>query len=741
RYVYVAGTLSEQTGPETCPTGQSACGRVSIIDTTTDTVVRRVPVGLDAYGLAVDPGEHRLYVSNWADEAGRGGGTGTVSVIDITNPASAAEIAVVPVGHHPSALQLSADRSHLFVANTDDDTISVLAVHGGPPAVIATQSVAPIAGFPVGAHPDAFALSPGGETLFVALAGMNAVEQLDGATGSPLTGHALYIPTGWYPSALAVTGTAAHYRLWVANAKGTGPGPGPNLSVLGNGTTTDGSLSAIDLPATATEVNRWTSQVTADDALDPDIDPCRPGPDVRVSRVICPTHGASPIRHVVYIVVENKTFDQYFGDLPTSAGWRADPTWLLYGQPVTPNQHALAGPYSLGDNFFSDAEVSVTGHSWTSGAIATDHNEKTWQADYDQGIRGSHGNGDPLRPSVGGTPGSQIQRAEDQLNDPRGGYLFEAFKQAGAVPPPAAGPGKLSMAIYGEHTAVTSGTALDAYKAGDAAWRPGNLQFFDTCRALLFLHGTAPKSTIPDATVGSPPAGASTNGCGAAAIPAAFTLDQWTTTFHSSGADTMPSFSYLTLPVNHTLGTNVGNPTFASMVADNDYAIGLIVDALSHSPFWSSTAVMITQDDTQLSGDHVSALRDELQVVSPWAQPGPDHQWGSMPALLRTIEQLFGVPPVSLYDRLAMPMHEAFRATLAGGPNLAPYTAIKPLIPFALNGPGLPGAAVGAAQNWNTVDQVDEQTLTALEYAVIRGWPLTVTGPRTATVQPPQGAK
>src|SRR5205823_1025890 len=205
------------------------------------------------------------------------------------------------------------------------------------------------------------------------------------------------------------------------------------------------------------------------------------------SEVLCPPAGqTSPIKHVLYIVTENKTFDQYFGDM--TGGYNADPTWLLYGRPNTPNHHAIADAYSLGDNFFSDAEVSVTGHSWTSGAAATDHNEKTWEADYDQGIRGTHGNSDPLRGSVAGAPGKEIQDAENVLNDPQGGYLFEAFARAGAVPPQQAEPGKLSMAIYGEHTAVASGTSLDAFKAGDGPWHTGNLSFFDACRAMLFLH-------------------------------------------------------------------------------------------------------------------------------------------------------------------------------------------------------------------------------------------------------------
>jgi hypothetical protein len=161
------------------------------------------------------------------------------------------------------------------------------------------------------------------------------------------------------------------------------------------------------------------------------------------------------------------------------------------------------------------------------------------------------------------------------------------------------------------------------------------------------------------------------------------------------------------------------------MVADNDYAIGLIVDALSKSPFWKNTLVVQTEDDTQVAGDHVSALRDYLMVASPWAQPGPDHQWGSMPALLRTIEQIFGVPPISLFDKLAMPMHEAFLPKLSDAPNLAPYDAIRPAVPFALNSADAVGAQLSTKMNcWQTYDLCNEQLLNAILYAAIRHQPL-----------------
>jgi DNA-binding beta-propeller fold protein YncE len=722
-YVLAAGTLSEPSDGA-CPGGRAVCGRVSVIDTRTDAVVGRAALGLDPYGLAVDPVRKLLYVSNWADEAGRGNGTGTVSVVDLANPTAPKELSVTGVGHHPSAVLLSADRTRLFVANTNDDSVSVLDVRTTP-RVVATETVRPVAGVPVGAHPDALALSPDGQTLFVALAGMNAVEVRDGRSGARVAGHPMYIPTGWYPSALAVTGSAQHYRLWVTNAKGIGPSKGYNGSVFANGTATNGTLGAIDLPVPTATANNWTDTVVSNDDLRAaDADPCRPDSGVRVSQVLCPPKGrTSPLKHIVYVVTENKTFDQYFGDLPTSDnGYRADPTFLLYGQQVTPNHHKMATPYSLGDNFFSDAEVSVTGHSWTSGAVATDHNERTWEADYDQGVRGSHGNGDPLKGSLSGAQGKQIQDAEDELYDPEGGFIFEAFKRAGATPP-SDHPGRLSMGIYGESTARESGN-MDAYKA--PGWKDGDISYSDTCRVLTLRDGQAPDGPSPAFGVGSAPAGVATNDCDGRKLATPFTLKHWIDVYKATGRDIMPSFIYMSLPQNHTLATTVGNPTPQSMVADNDYALGLLVEALSHSPFWSSTAVLQTEDDTQVAGDHISALRDYLQVASPWAKPGPNHQWGSMPALLRTIEQVFKVAPISLFDRLATPMHEAFLPMLTSTPNLAPYDAVKPLIPYDVNRPGTVGSALSATLDFTTYDRVDEQLLSAILYAAIRHRPLRV---------------
>jgi hypothetical protein len=462
------------------------------------------------------------------------------------------------------------------------------------------------------------------------------------------------------------------------------------------------------------QVQKWTEQVRDNDKLDnATVDPCQ-ARGVRVSQVLCPPKGQqSPIKHVLYIVTENKTFDQYFGDINLTGarkGFDADPTYALYGQPFTPNHHALADRYSLGDRFYSDAEVSVTGHSWTAGAIATDHNEKTWHADYDQGIRGTHGGGDPLRPSVGSPNADKaISAADDELQDPEGGYLFESFKRAGAKPPSDA-PGPLTMAIYGERTARESGD-MNAYKA--PGWKDGDIQYFDNCRADQFITGSTGGGTFPD---NEGPGGVTVRDCEKRTLPGAFNLKHWTDVLNGTGKDVMPNFIYMSLPVNHTLGTNLGSPTPASMVADNDYAIGRIVEALSKSPFWKNTVVMQTEDDTQAAGDHISSLRDYLQVSSPWAQPGAQHQLGSMPALLRTIETIFSVQPVSIYDKLAVPMHEAFLPELTDPPDTAPYAAVKPVVPFAINQPGAPMQQLSMAQNWTTYDKVPMDILNAIQY-------------------------
>jgi hypothetical protein len=218
--------------------------------------------------------------------------------------------------------------------------------------------------------------------------------------------------------------------------------------------------------------------------------------------------------------------------------------------------------------------------------------------------------------------------------------------------------------------------------------------------------------------------GASLDDCEGRTLDPQFTLAHWSGVLADTGKDVMPNFIYMSLPVNHTMAANLGSPTPASMVADNDYAIGRIVEALSHSKFWDSTAVFITEDDTQVAADHVSALRDYLQVISPWAKPGANHQWGSMPSLLRTIETIFDVPPFTLNDKVAVPMHSAFVTSLADARDTKPYSAVLPAVPFAINEPGIVSpelAQASATMDFSTFDRVDEAALNNILYALAKG--------------------
>ena len=743
--LFVGGTLSEPSGKDseacggTMPDGSAvpACARVSVIDTTkentgTDPVVRRVAVGADTYGLALDAAHQKLFVANWGDQASRGNGQGTVSVLSL-DPATGVpdrETAVIPVGHHPESVALTPNSAYLYVTDTNDDTVTIIDTQHDKTVGVLDVGVP---GHAVGTLPDALAVAPDGSTLFVALAGLNAVQtfRLNDHGLAVARGDVAYIPTGWYPSALAAVATPdGGTRLWVANAKGVGFGPGGNGSVLFEGTTTGGTVSSVDLPADRgdAQYEKWTAQVVGNDGLDENPDPCAAA--LSPSPVLCPNGRApsadnpSPIKHVVEIVVENKTFDSYFGDI--GAGYDANPAFLLFGQPSTTNQHKLVtdGVAALGDNFYSDAEVSVTGHSFTSGAIATDHNEKTWPGDYDQGIRGTHGNGDPLRPSVGNDQqAAAIGNVEGALYNPEGGFVFERFKEAGAVDPltkeqdPQAHP--LSIAIYGEHSTATVGPEYHAKwtrtadQGGNVDWKAGDIQYFDSCRARLFISGKVDGGNTPDTDF--------TRDCENRQLDPQFTLADWTARYPTQG-DVMPNYIYMSLPDNHTLGTNLGSPTPNSMVADNDNAIGQIIGALSKSPFWSSTAVIIVQDDTQATGDHVSPLRDTLEVASPYAAIVPDHQRASMGSVLRTAEMLFGVGAVGINDTLAAPLHGAFVSDMSDA-HMTPYDAVTPLVPFALNEPGAPGQADSMAMDWSQVDRIDMGVLNAIWRATQRGIP------------------
>jgi DNA-binding beta-propeller fold protein YncE len=791
--LFVAGNLSvpqsfiatRDSLAGACPNGAPAakpiCSVVNVIDVSNpmaqSPAVRLVPVGRDAYGLALKGGTaNKLYVTNWADEtnAARAAGTGTVSIVNLAS-SHETELTKIAVGHRPTGIALSPDGSTLVVANTGDDTITIFSVGpSGDLTLVDTKSVKTSADAPRGAAPIAVAFAPDGSYLFVALAGQNAVQvrNADGTaiprtvtvgSGSGAQSVSVpntYIPSGWFPSALATSPApsgAGPMRLWVTNLKGIGGGPGFNGDAEPfMGSRTQGTVSAIDVAAssfdewtaTVVENNHWTQLFTvgAEDAAS---NSCLAAPlpsGTAYSRLLCPAHraadGVDPHQlHVVYIVKENKTFDQYFGDIkPTLPDADADPTWLLYGEPVTTNQHNLARAFRLSDNFWSDAEVSVTGHSWTSAGYATEHNEITWGPEYDMGIRG-HRNSGQYDGQFSGPTDSDVRAAEGHLVEPEE-RLVDVFADS-----------DYTFRIYSDDVeqdrpAAAQQIPIGKWGIGSSTIHHGrDLDFPDTDRAEILLHGHVISNAwtfcgVPCTSPPSPPPATFGNDFALTdSEKTKFTLDGWKGLYdeciglggtNASCQSAMPNFLYVALPVDHTLGFNPYLPTPASMVANNDYAVGMIVDALSKSPFWKNTAIFVVEDDTQLAGDHVDSHRTFLLTAGGLARSGGthvSHQAGSFPALLKTIETLFGLEPFTIYDRGAVPLHDVLVECLtvsifcSNAAHTDNYDAVKPPVPFLRNPPGTTLAELSTMVDWR-LDRGDPDLVTAIIYAGERGWPI-----------------
>lgn len=790
--LFVVGNLSIpesvitgfDAGAGTCPHGAPAapgtpiCSVVNVIDvsdpSTSTPSVHLVPVGRDAYGIAVSPDGKALYVSNWADETNpaRTTGspstaTGTVSVVDVGR---GREVQHVAVGHHPTGLALSPDGSTVVVANSADDTVSVLPVlsdHSlGSPTSVSTTTV-PAA--PRGATPLSVAFSPAGDLLYIGLAGENAalvltgthqtspvgtsVTQVIGKGANAITVPNTYVPTGWYPSALATgpqpgSSNASDSRLYVTNLKGMGSGPGLNGQAEPlMGTRTEGTLSAIDVPgepvAREAQLNVWTATVVANNNWDAlfrsqTTNVCQAHPKGPLCQAATDPAFRSHV-HVIEVVKENKTFDQYFGDLKSLVpDADADPTWLLYGTPVTTNQHLLAAKYKIDDHFWADSEQSTTGHKWMSAGYVTEHDEMTWNTEYDQGLRGDRSDGQ-YAPSSNPANGPKNQDIADQEGaiDRPATRLADATEAAG-----------ISTRVYSDDVNPGSLVLTNADRIPESFWGIGasnnnhgrDLDFPDTDRADVFLHG---RYTSHDWSVDHsplPPPGFGSTFSLSSQDQAKFSLDGWEAAYRAcisgggnddSCQSAMPQFLYMALPIDHTLGFNPLSPTPASMVANNDLAVGRLVDALSKSDFWKDTLLLIAEDDTQASGDHVDAHRTFLLASGGLAAhaesgeiPSASHEDGSFPAMLRTAEGLLGVAPLTIFDTAASPLSSMLTSDLR---DLAPdYHAVPTATVFAINPPATPTNTLGRlseTMDWR-LDHSDPLLLRDLLYAGIRGWPL-----------------
>jgi YVTN family beta-propeller protein len=591
----------------------------------------------------------RLFVSLWNKSA--------VVVIDLVEQRVAG---TWTTESHPTEMLQSPDGKTLYVACANSTKVSVLDTATGKGLQTIACSLYPSA--PKGNTPNSLCATPDGQMLFVANADANNIAVFK--TSEPGKAQPLgFIPAGWYPT--SVRYNAADRKLYVSNGKGATPlanpqGPDPllppNLTVreyiagLFRGT-----LSVIDLP-TPEKMAEYSKQAYACSPLREDLEATADRSDD--NPIPKKVGDASPIKHVFYIIKENRTYDQVFGDMKEG---NADPHLCIFPEKVTPNHHKLAREFVLLDNFYCDGEVSADGHEWSMGAYATDFIEKVWPLHY----RGS-----PLKKLP--YPG---EGAFGEIIRPAGGYIWDRCLEAG-----------ISFRTYGEF--VQPGKKpTDALKVHvksleghyDPDFRPFDLDYPDQKRADRYLAELA--------------------------------------RFEKEGG--MPRLTIMTLPNDHTSGSKPGKPTPTAQVADNDLALGRIVEGISKSKFWKETAIFVVEDDAQNGADHVDAHRTVALVISPYTKHGAtDSSLYSTSSMLRTMELILGLKPMSQFDAAARPMYASFQPE----PDVKPYQHLVPDADMkAVNPKTAWGAKEANEMDLSKPDAVDDLLFNEMIWRSVRG--------------------
>jgi YVTN family beta-propeller protein len=603
------------------------------------------------YACVLDEKNERLYVSLW--------NLATVAVIDLKNHAVLARI---PTQEHPNEMLLTKDGKTLYVANANRNTVSVIDTDSAQARETLYASL--YSNLPPGATPCSLALTPDEKTLFISNATINAIAVFDvSETGKskPLG----FIPAGWYPTSVRVTPDGK--RLLIANGKGgsskanpNGPKPGVKAKskVEYIAALMTGTLSIIELPKREKfeeQLKEYTAQVYQSSPIRGDLSATgvRPADNPVPLKVGDP----SPIRYCIYVIKENRTYDQILGDMKEGNG---DPELCLFPEKVTPNHHKLAKDFVLLDNFYVDAEVSADGHEWTMGAYATDFVEKSWPLSY-----GHNKSGKYTYPSEG----------KLKIAIPAGGYLWDRAKEAG-----------VSYHSFGEF--VLNGktpndpctTRLESLQGHfDPKFRSFDMDYSDLKRVDRYVE----------------------------------VLKGW------EQAGEMPRLQIVRLPNDHTNGTVVGKMTPTAFMAENDLALGRMVEALSKSKFWPQTAIFVLEDDAQNGADHVDAHRSIAYVISPYTKRNSiDSTMYSTSSMLRTMELILGLQPMSHYDAAATPMFGCFTAKA----DTRPYEALPASVDLnEKNQKTAWGADLSNEMNFASEDAADDLLLNEVVWRSVKG--------------------
>ena len=650
---------------------------IATFDARTGKLLVERDLGKDSYpyGLCLDERHNRIYVSLW--------GAAKVAIVDLK------DLAVI--GHHeaqehPNEMLMAKEGAFLFVANANRNTVTVIDTAKGKAVETINTAIDPKA--PSGSTPSSLALSPDESMLFVANANTNDVAAFNVKQPGSSTPLGL-IPVGWYPTSVRVSRDGK--TLWVANGKGgtskaNRDGPMPGVRGGSDGRTRQyiaglftGTLSTIPMP-TPRQMAAYSKTVYECSPLKKGDPEAVNDPGIAAGNPIPRKVGdPSPITHCVYIIKENRTYDQVFGDMPEGNG---EPSICLFPEDVTPNHHALAREFVLLDNFYVESEVSADGHEWTMGAYASDFVERTWPLGY---------RGDKRVPYAG-EGGFAIAK-------PAGGYLWDRAKAKG-----------LTYRSYGEW--VTNGktaddpgtTAEPALKDHfDPKFRSFDMDYPDQKRADRFLVELAE--------------------------------------FEAKGE--MPRLIVLRLPNDHTAGASPGRPTVRAFVADNDLALGRVVEGLSKSKFWPGLAIFVVEDDAQNGSDHVDAHRTVALAISPYIKrKSTDSSMYSTSSMLRTMELILGLDPMSQFDAASRPMSASF----AEKADLTPYKVRPPKVDIReLTARNAPNAEASAKLDLDKEDRADDLAFNQIIWEAVKGRGAKMPPPvRAAFVMPrakPAGAK
>lgn len=620
-------------------------------------------------------------------------------------------------GSHPTAMQLSPDEKWLYVALSNADTVAVVGTTTGHLSGL-LSSLLPGQEYG-GSYPSALAQSADGKQLFVANSGSDAVAVFDTSSSNFLSPHRAlgFIPTEWYPTALALRGD----DLLIASGKGKGSGPNagpPPRSPYGNEgrrypyivPLLRGSVARVRLREAEAHLAQLTAEVQESNLM-------------QMRKFPIPfAGGQNPIRHVIYIIKENRSFDQVLGDLNTGD---TDPSLTLYGEEITPNHHALARQFGVVDNFYCSGNVSGDGHVWSTAAITSDYTERTWQVMQrgDERTYDYEGDVDHDYPLHEGIP---------DVNEPATGYIWTNVAQHG-----------LTHRNYAEYI--------------ETQWCDSGFQVTDAKENHPLPAGASckkkyvrPGEPLPE-NVGQPHASASPWPWAVPMIfrnvptkaeivghfdtrfpdfrldyPDQLRADEFLNEFNdfvearkTSRGTELPQFVILRLPNDHTAGTQQGFPTPSASVADNDLAVGRVVDAVSHSPYWNDTAILIVEDDSQDGPDHVDAHRSIAFVISKYSprsadHPFVDHTFYTTVSMIHTLEVLLGLPPMNNNDAHAPVIGLLFSGSGEQPPFNADYRNQRSGLIYKMNSPHAPGARESAQMDFSHADAADNRKLNAI---------------------------